>query len=367
MKKRKVKGIQGDSNSSKKKRREDEISEGGKRRPAAEEAGPVLMTKMKKRKEKSVDGDSDSSKKKMRKEKRVDGDSDSSTKKMRKEKRVDGDHDGSKKKMRKGKRLEGDSSSSKKERRKEKTSEGDCTAPFKLLPKIISRCAMNMVQFLVSLRLVCWQTWLGSNFYFSGGESKNAARRKNKETLLLKKEKRSTEHKVDAKKGPVAEISSVDEDCSRGMKKWVMEYQQRRPGLDVIQQRLNEFIASYEAEQEQAKREREARAAGEGWTVVVHHKGRKKTTDSESGVAVGSVSQAAVEQKMTQKKEKELALDFYRFQRREARRNDRFYCEFGQSRSTQLVSNGCCTCGNKFEQDKKRVQQLRAARKFRPY
>lgn len=55
--------------------------------------------------------------------------------------------------------------------------------------------------------------------------------------------------------------------------------------------------------------------------MVVHHKGRKKTTDSESGVAVGSVSQAAVEEKMTRKKEKELALDFYRFQKREAHRS----------------------------------------------
>lgn len=71
----------------------------------------------------------------------------------------------------------------------------------------------------------------------------------------------------------------------------------------------------------QEREEKEALAAEGGWTVVVHHKGRKKTTDSESGIAVGSVAQAAVENKMTKKKHKEVGQDFYRFQRREAQRN----------------------------------------------
>lgn len=71
----------------------------------------------------------------------------------------------------------------------------------------------------------------------------------------------------------------------------------------------------------QERKEREARAAEGGWTVVVHHKGRKKTTDAESGIAVGSVAQAAVEDKMAKKKKKDVGLDFYRFQRREAKRN----------------------------------------------
>lgn len=73
----------------------------------------------------------------------------------------------------------------------------------------------------------------------------------------------------------------------------------------------------------QERKEREAQAAEGGWTVVVHHKGRKKTTDTESGTTVGSVAQALVEDKMSNKKRKEVGLDFYRFQRREAQRNGR--------------------------------------------
>ncbi|KAL0430378.1 UNVERIFIED_CONTAM: Ribosomal RNA-processing protein 7A [Sesamum radiatum] len=147
----------------------------------------------------------------------------------------------------------------------------------------------------------------------------------------------------------VYQMSSGDEDYSKGMRKWITQYRQSRPGLKLLQERIDDFIMAHEAREEQARAEREAQAAEGGWTVVVHHKGRKKTTDAESGIAVGSVAQAAVIDKMAQKKKKEVGLDFYRFQKREAHRNEIMMLQ------------------SKFEQDKKRIQQLRAARKFRPY
>jgi len=45
--------------------------------------------------------------------------------------------------------------------------------------------------------------------------------------------------------------------------------------------------------------------------------------DAESGITVGSIAQAVVEDKMANKKGKEVGSDFYRFQRREAQRNGR--------------------------------------------
>lgn len=70
----------------------------------------------------------------------------------------------------------------------------------------------------------------------------------------------------------------------------------------------------------QERKEREALAAEGGWTVVVHQKGRKKTTESESGTAVGA-AHAAVTDRIAKKKNKEVGLDFYRFQKREAHRS----------------------------------------------
>ncbi|QCE04642.1 ribosomal RNA-processing protein 7 [Vigna unguiculata] len=111
---------------------------------------------------------------------------------------------------------------------------------------------------------------------------------------------------------------------------WIMEYHQSRPGLEVLQHQIDDFIIAHEEKLEEERKEKEALAAEGGWTVVVHHK-------------------AAMENKMTKKKHKEVGLDFYRFQKREAQRNE------------------IMTLQSKFEEDKKRLQQMRAARKFRPY
>ncbi|KAK6152703.1 hypothetical protein DH2020_012342 [Rehmannia glutinosa] len=147
----------------------------------------------------------------------------------------------------------------------------------------------------------------------------------------------------------VYQMSSGDEDYTKGMKKWITQYHQSRPGIKVLQEKIDDFIMAHEAQEEQARVEREAQAEEGGWTVVVHHKGRKKTTEAETGIAVGSVAQAAVLDKMAKKKTKEVGIDFYRFQKREAHRNEIMMLQ------------------SKFEQDKMRIQQMRAARKFRPY
>jgi ribosomal RNA-processing protein 7 len=125
-----------------------------------------------------------------------------------------------------------------------------------------------------------------------------------------------------------------------------LEYKQKRPGLKALQEAIDEFIVAHEEQQEkvsvssvtyissdetkqtsclfliptwlfQEKKEREARAAEDGWAVV-HHKGRKKTTDAETGTAVGSVSLGAMQHKMAKMKPKEVDMNFYRFQKREA-------------------------------------------------
>ncbi|GMP40555.1 hypothetical protein CsSME_00010958 [Camellia sinensis var. sinensis] len=181
------------------------------------------------------------------------------------------------------------------------------------------------------------------------GKSKKSCKTKKNDCLLSNKDEKLLEKRAESEQNEVYEISSGDEDCSRGMKKWITEYHQSRPGLNILQQRIDDFIIAYDEQEEQARKESEALAAEGGWTVVVHHKGRKKTTDTESGITVGSVAHAAVLENMAKKKSKDVGLDFYRFQKREAQRNE------------------IMTLQSKFEQDKKRIQQLRAARKFRPY
>ncbi|KAL3844553.1 hypothetical protein ACJIZ3_001956 [Penstemon smallii] len=183
------------------------------------------------------------------------------------------------------------------------------------------------------------------------GKSKKSAKRKKKSRSLENElvHDNVLEKREETAEDEVYQMSSGDEDYSKGMQKWITQYHQSRPGLKVLQERIDDFIMAHEAQEEQKRKEREAQAAEGGWTVVVQHKGRKKTTDAESGIAVGSVAQAAVLDKMAKKKNKDVGLDFYRFQKREAHRSEIMMLQ------------------SKFEQDKKRIQQMRAARKFRPY
>jgi hypothetical protein len=161
----------------------------------------------------------------------------------------------------------------------------------------------------------------------------------------------------------------------------------------------------------QAKRDREAAEAEDGWTVVVAKTGRKKTTD-ETGLSVGAVALEAAEDRGNKKRKKkaDAALDFYRFQRHEARRNGEdcvlvssfiLSVPFGFTAQTiatftlvtkfgdmhfELRTVVChVSCSNKpflirvrchaevlelqerFQEDKKRIAALKAARKFRPF
>ncbi|KAI3918904.1 hypothetical protein MKW98_017352 [Papaver atlanticum] len=180
-------------------------------------------------------------------------------------------------------------------------------------------------------------------------KSKKAARKETKDLVLSMKTSKFMLKRNESPADEVYHISSGDEDCSKGMNKWMAEYHQSRPGLEILQRQIDEFMNAHEKQEEEARKAREISVADDGFVVVKHHRGRKKTTDSESGTAVGSVSQAAVLDKMAKKKNKEVGIDFYRFQKRDAQRNEVMMLQ------------------SKFEQDRKRIQQLRATRKFKPY
>ncbi|MCO5579791.1 hypothetical protein L7F22_033653 [Adiantum nelumboides] len=186
-------------------------------------------------------------------------------------------------------------------------------------------------------------------------KSKQGSKKKNKpESNKKSKRVKKPESSRDSNRAMPAELKYVIEveiretDPLVGMRKWLSEYHSKRPGFHVLQQQTDDFIADFEAGEEKARQEREAAAAEDGWTVVASHKGRKKTTDLKTGISVGGVASAAVERKR-KKQTNESVLNFYRFQRREARRNE--ILELQQ----------------RFEEDKKKIAALRAARKFRPY
>ncbi|KAM1411222.1 hypothetical protein ACFXTO_024119 [Malus domestica] len=82
------------------------------------------------------------------------------------------------------------------------------------------------------------------------GVPKKASRKKKKD-LDSSKSKKTLEREVEADQADVYLISSGDEDSSKGMKKWIMEYHQSRPGLKVLQQRIDQFMVEHDEKLEQ--------------------------------------------------------------------------------------------------------------------
>ncbi|GBG70039.1 hypothetical protein CBR_g4867 [Chara braunii] len=172
-----------------------------------------------------------------------------------------------------------------------------------------------------------------------------------KKSKIVKKAKSKTSKKaktaINDDKARNDSTTGVDSlNSLHGLEKWVSEYQAQRPGLKVLETQLDEYMAEYDAKVKEAAEESAKQAAkDEGWTVVVSKRGRKKNADG-SGITVGAV--AALKAADTQPKAKHLS-DFYRFQQREARRNELLELR------------------HKFEEDRRKIAKLKAARKFKPY
>ncbi|KAF9587266.1 hypothetical protein IFM89_039513, partial [Coptis chinensis] len=159
-------------------------------------------------------------------------------------------------------------------------------------------------------------------------KSKKAVKKKKKDLVSSEKSSNIINKGSGSVGSEVYQISSVDVDCSKGMKKWITNYYQSRPSLKILQERIDEFIISHEAQKEQVSyhtiyHRKEKEALSRRWWMdlaVDKDKGREENYDAESGTTMGSVALVILE-KMGKKKSNDLGLNFYKFQRKEAQRN----------------------------------------------
>eukprot|EP00798_Chlamydomonas_sp_ICE-L_P006719 gene6719-3390_t len=116
--------------------------------------------------------------------------------------------------------------------------------------------------------------------------------------------------------------------------------------------KVDEWMDAFDAEEERKQKEKLAAMAGDGWTVVVRSKGRSKTKEGADGIATRSggvaASQAAAHAALKKDKGSEFN-NFYRFQKREKQRSE------------------LLDLREKFNEDRKRISELRATRNFKPY
>jgi ribosomal RNA-processing protein 7 len=132
-----------------------------------------------------------------------------------------------------------------------------------------------------------------------------------------------------------------------GLASWIAEHRAARPGLDVLQKQVDDWIAAHEKHEAEAAAAAAAAAAGDdGWTVVGAKRGRHKTTDGT--ISVGGVAPKLAAAKRAAKQPLEVHPDFYRFQKREKQRSE------------------VLALREKFELDKARIAELRRQRAFKP-
>ncbi|RIB17489.1 ribosomal RNA-processing protein 7-domain-containing protein [Gigaspora rosea] len=132
-----------------------------------------------------------------------------------------------------------------------------------------------------------------------------------------------------------------------GLKRWLQEYQKLRTDPNKLGAQVDEYMRKFEEAEQEKHKALEARRnqPDEDGFILVTGTG-KRNINTDGTITVTAVKADVV--KNLKPKNKEL-VDFYRFQMREAKRE-----KLAELRK-------------KFEDDKRKIADLKAARRFKPY
>ncbi|CAG8441719.1 1440_t:CDS:2 [Ambispora gerdemannii] len=165
--------------------------------------------------------------------------------------------------------------------------------------------------------------------------------------LIIFEEKEGLINALNMKQGKRIWSAGDEKIPPLGLEKWIQEYQLLRKSPDILQAGVDKFMLEYEEAEKERQRKLEAnlnKPDEDGFILVTRAARRNVNTDGDIAVTAAK----AEEIKNLQPKKRELT-DFYRFQLRETKRN-------------KLIE-----LRKKFEQDKQKIAQLKAARRFTPY
>jgi len=133
-----------------------------------------------------------------------------------------------------------------------------------------------------------------------------------------------------------------------GYKQWMQQYKYTRPRPKALKTRVDNYMVNFTRMEEIEKLELDKKiniVDEDGFTLVTR-RARRNTNISKDGASVTAARYEDVKNLKPKKKELQ---DFYRFQMKEKKRN-----ELAELR-------------RKFEEDKKRIAELKSTRRFKPY
>ncbi|XP_003932851.1 ribosomal RNA-processing protein 7 homolog A isoform X1 [Saimiri boliviensis] len=147
-----------------------------------------------------------------------------------------------------------------------------------------------------------------------------------------------------ALKGPLL-VSTESHPVKSGIHKWIRDYADSLPDPEALRVEVDTFMEAYDqkiTEEEAKAKEEEGVPDEEGW-VKVTRRGRRPVLPRTEAASL------RVLERERQKRARKELLNFYAWQHRESK----------MEHLAQLRK--------KFEEDKQRIELLRAQRKFRPY
>lgn len=151
---------------------------------------------------------------------------------------------------------------------------------------------------------------------------------------------------------------------------WCKEYNDSIYNEKTLKQEIDEYMSVYDKQVENhiAKEKAAEEEDEEGWITVTGGKKRGQFAPSRKESTIGKV-----QQKEEQRKKKKQLLNFYTFQVRESKKQSKYKLQFTTfflCNNAMLVffcSLDLAELRKKFEQDKKRLQELKSKRTFKPF
>lgn len=125
-----------------------------------------------------------------------------------------------------------------------------------------------------------------------------------------------------------------------GVKKWQQQYNEGFVGRDTLAEEVKAVMQDYDTKKEREKAQGQQEPDSEGWVTVTSDKKKKPHLEKVDEVK---------KKKGTKKKKQQKLVNFYSFQQRQAKMDH------------------LADLRKKFEEDKKRIAQMRHSRKFRPF
>lgn len=166
-----------------------------------------------------------------------------------------------------------------------------------------------------------------------------------KTTYIVFEEESSLDKAMELSKDCTITLNNDENVCLAGIEKWCKEYNDSLCDEQIAKKEIENYITSYDKQvEERLAREKADEKDDGGWMTISGKKKRGKFAPSRKESTIDKV-----QQKEDQRKKKKQLLNFYTFQIRETKKQD------------------LAELRKKFELDKKRLQELKVKRTFKPF